>query len=175
MKTRAIFTIISCIMLCGNAYGKLSPLKKTKVFEDWVLYEGTSHNKKACYASVTPYRTRSFVGIRGKPWIAVSFVDYDKFTVSAYSGFDIDNSAGFQIESDKGEAINLKVLADGQIWSYSNKQDIHLINSLLQGDMYFTVRSYSVDNQTALDYYSLKGFNKIINYMNKSCINSKKI
>jgi hypothetical protein len=153
----------------NTAQAKLPLLKKTHAFGDWSLYNSVVGSEKQCYATAQPYRTKSFVGIRETPWLSVRFVGYNKFTVSASAGFTINHKSGFVIESDAGDKISLLTLQNGRIWSYSNKQDMHLINMLMRGDKYFTTRSYAYNDQTALDYYSLEGFNEVLKYMNKNC------
>ena len=168
MKIKILFPLLA-LLLANTAQGASLPLKKTHVFDDWVLYESLKGNKKECHAMSLPYRTRAFYGVKSQSWVALNFVAYNTFTVSAHSGFDIDHNAGLLINVDTGAKISLETLDNGQIWTYSSVQDAQLINALMHGNAYFTTRSYTVTGQTALDYYSLKGFNNIIKHMNKNC------
>lgn len=167
MKCKLLALVLS--LLFSVEAGATIKLHNHHNFGDWRLYEGKEGNKKVCYAMVEPYRTRSFIGMREKPWVALTFFERNALTVSAHSGFNIDTKTELVLDIDNGSSISMHVLPTGQVYSYSSAQDVQIINALMQGESYFTIRSYGINQQTALDYYSLKGLHEIIKYMNKHC------
>lgn len=169
MKRRVMLNALCLLLVFSNVGEAAVRLYNNHTFGDWRLYEGKDANTKVCYAVAEPYRTRAFHGIKSKSWVAITFLGRNQFTVSGHTGFDTDTSAPWILDIDGNDPIALHVLPSGEIWSYSSAQDVQIINAMMQGDAYFTVRGYSSSKQTILDYYSLKGLHKIIKYMNKNC------
>jgi len=170
MKRNLILLSILCLSFLQSIESEaVVRLHNNHTFGDWHLYEGKDNKTKVCYAIVEPYRTRAFHGLRSKPWLAITFLGHNKFTVSGNSGFDVNSSTEWILDVDNISPISLHILPNGEVRSYSSIQDVQIINALMQGELHFTVRSYSTSKQTALDYYSLKGLQKIITYMNNHC------
>jgi hypothetical protein len=169
MNFKLITVFIALTMLNQSSALAVARLYNKHTFGDWKMYEGLEGNKKVCHAVIKPYRTRAFDGQRLTPWVAITFLGRNQLTVSGSSGFPIDKKKGWVVEINKGEAINLKVVDDSEVWTYSSAQDVQLINALFKGERYFTVRSWSKNKQVTLDYFALKGLSSVVKYMNKHC------
>jgi len=166
MKNKTLLSIFFIVFIYANmAYAE--QLRKMAAFEDWVVFKSTNlYQDPICYAIATPYRTRAFDGLRDLPYIAIKQEKSGEFMISATPGFSMNKKLPVEI----GVGIKKFDLARRTTeftWTDSYIQDNTLIENFLQNNDFFTMRTYSKENKTALDYYSLHGLKNALNYMKK--------
>jgi hypothetical protein len=162
---RLLFTLLfllSSLAIQANAAESIAK------FSDWQIFKAEKDGTEICYAYTTPFRTKGYEGNRPSAYLLVEKMGPKSFTIGVGIGFNIDHSKDITITTN-----NTSRMLDDDLtnfgWTFSSNQDVHLINDMVVDGELLEVRSYGTDGQAALDYYSLIGFQKSLNYMNTNC------
>ena len=149
----AFFTTL-CALKANAGY-------EEQILGDWKFVKFTQNDAhNYCYIYTEPKRTKA-TAIDGEGRY-IMIVNNDGYaTVGVSSNFDLDNSKGFIVTANNRSHL-LNVTSLDQAQTYSANQDVALIDDLLKDEDFFQIRSYSSDDKTALDYYSLNGFTKAL-------------
>lgn len=167
-----ISILIALIVICtlSSNYSYAEQLRKMASFQDWVVFKSTSlyQDPVVCYAMATPYRTRALDSLRDLPYFAIKQEKSGEFMITTTPGYSLDKKLAIEITvGDK--LFNLGRRSSEFAWTDSRIQDQTLIDNFLKNNDFFTVRTYSRDNKTALDYYSLHGLKDALSYMKNRC------
>lgn len=143
------FFIAFCVNLSFANYEQSS-------IGDWNLVKYTdSKGSKYCYIFSEPQRTRATLQESEGRHIVISN-NNGYATIGVSSNFELDTKKGFILTvNNKHHLLNITALSQAQ--TYTSYQDVSIINDLIMESDFFKIRSYSVDDKTALDYYSVRG------------------
>ena len=145
------------------------PLREEATFHDWSVFITTNeHLPNTCYALSTPYRTRALSLLRNLPFLIIKHVEGNNFTLSATSGFLLNPNYGMIIQIGR-RSHRLVGGSNEFTWTSSYLQDRSILEDMLSGQEYLKVRSFSRNNDSVLDYYSLIGLSEALTYMEHNC------
>lgn len=150
---RLILIAFFSIIYKGLAFAKY----EESSIGDWKFVQLTQDNhSKYCYIYSEPERSRATaIDHEGRYIVIVNNGGYATLGVS--SNFDLDERKGFVLSANNRDHL-LNVTSLSQAQTFTSIQDVAVINDLIQDEDLIRVRSYSVDDKTALDYYSMNGF-----------------
>lgn len=166
-KIVMLLAIIAICILSSKSHAE--QLRKIASFQDWVVFKSTSlYQDPICYAMATPYRTRALDSLRDLPYFAIKQEQSGEFMITTTPGYSLDKRLAIEITvGDK--LFNIARRSNEFAWTDSYIQDQTIIDNFIKNHDFFTVRTYSRDNKTALDYYSLHGFKDALSYMKNRC------
>ena len=124
---------------------------------DWKMVDFTQEDgSKYCYIYSEPERSRATAtDHEGRYIVIVNNGGYA--TLGIFSNFDLDAKKGFVLSANNRDHL-LNVTSLSQAQTFTSIQDVAIINDLIKDEDFIRVRSYSLDDKTALDYYSMNGF-----------------
>jgi hypothetical protein len=162
-KLTAIFL---SAFICGFALARDSEKRQ---FGDWLYKSGFDKAEPFCYAMTIPFRTKTNDDKREDiPFVLVRKQGDQMYTIGLIAKANINIEQPLEIRVNRTVRA-LKIKSDKYGWTYSANLDAHLINDFMLDDQSFTIRSQSEMGEYYLDYYSLKGFKKMITYMQANC------
>ena len=150
-------------------YVPQTELKLVKTFQDWEVYHQISNSTTKCYAFASPYRTKAFEGVREAPYLIISFKGKMQYSISLNPGFLIDKNNEIILKTNNRSYL-LNSALPNYAWTYSSMQDKAIIEDMIKDGRSLSVRSYNVSDDTALDFYSLKGMTEALKYMEENCL-----
>lgn len=150
---RLIFIAFFTIFCGGIAFAKY---EESEIgawrFVKFAEVDGSSY----CYIYSEPQRSRATASDHeGRYIVIVNNGGYA--TLGVASNFDLDASKGFILSVNSRDHL-LNITSSTQAQTFTSYQDADVINDLIKDQNFIKVRSYSADDKTALDYYSLEGF-----------------
>lgn len=124
-----------------------------------------------CHIISSPIETRFFNDKkRNHPYFMISYKKPDIYTIGISVGFMIDKTKDVIFSCNDTERL-VKPFIGEYAYTYNIRDDIAIINDMIEDSKFFTIKSYSVSNQDfALDTYSLSGFINALQYMHRNCI-----
>ncbi len=156
--------VLLCCFDTANAVN-FNEMKRVRSYHAWDVYIDA---EKGCHAISKPVESKAFNGIRNIPYIVMSYHKLDRYTFSMYAGYALNQS------KEPSAIINNKTFAlrlnrEFFAYTYDSSDDVEIFNNAIADGKYIKIRTYSVNNETALDYYSLQGFLKAARFMQKKC------
>lgn len=149
-------------------YDSQANLKFIRAFNDWAVYKKIEKYKTTCYALTPSYRSKSYNGIRDLPFLAVAYKGSRQYSFTIQPGYEINREYGMILKTN-GKNFRLNVLRPGYGFTYSSVQDKTLINNILQDGRTLSIRSYDLQANTSLDFYSLRGFSAAMRFLERNC------
>ncbi|CAL7960599.1 conserved exported hypothetical protein [Alphaproteobacteria bacterium] len=144
-------------------------MRRVKSFHQWnVFVENVKNGKRICHITSTPLYTKAFRGIRNIPYVVVSYIGPDMYTISAYAGFVLDRKKKCTVSTNR-RTYMLQSAREFFAYTYSSSEDVTIINNMIEDNKMLEVRSYDSVGGTALDYYSLSGFIPAMRYVREIC------
>lgn len=164
-----IIAVMASSHTFSGAYAEKNDLHLIKTFTDWYVFKGFDQaGLETCYAVTEPKRTRIFSGLRKQPYFAVRYVDKDSFAVSTFPGFHVDQTK--EVILYIGRSSYAMAMGDGSfVWPATSVGDVSIINAFMLNGDYFRVQATNRQGQPAIDYYSLKGLYRSLQYMGEEC------
>jgi hypothetical protein len=138
-----------------------------KQFDKWRVFEKTQEIGKECFIVSEPHHSTGFPGFRDIPHAIFSTVKGGAFTFSVYSGFVINKQEPIQVFVGS-KRFYLKLYRDFFAYTYDSRDDVSLINSVLQDRDTIRIRTVSREKEVANDYYAFKGLDKAFEFVNKN-------
>ena len=110
------------------------------------------------------------MGERSAPYVNINYLGINKFSITAYAGYDLSKQYPVIMTIDKDKNHSLNNSYENYATTYNSDQDNYLINLLIKTTInYFSIKSYDNDKNFALDYYSLSGFKESLQYLKNHC------
>lgn len=136
--------------------------------QHWGAFVVTEKGGIACYMAGQPIDTRPKNVRRGKVWLLVTHRPYRKVRdeVSIYTGYPYrkDSKVSVQIDTKKFEMFTDKETA----WAADAATDTALVKAMRDG-IKMVVRGTSSRGTNTTDSYTLRGFTKAHEAINKAC------
>jgi hypothetical protein len=143
-------------------------LQHVKTIGDWEIFKKIENEKITCHAMTVPYRTKAYESVRDVPSISFTYKGPRQYTLSVNTGFAVDRQAGLILETNRrSHILDTNLLRSAS--TFSSIQDVAIINDMVKDGQSLSIRSYSTNDETALDFYSLKGLFESLNFLEKNC------
>lgn len=135
----------------------------------WKAYFTKMKKTKTCFITSEPIKTVGNFNKenRGKAYVFVTNTkDGSNHEVSIKAGFNFkrNNDVIFNVDGKKTKLFPV----DDRAWSESSKTDRYLVQSMRKGKKLIVTGTSSPGNKI-IDTYSLSGFTKALNLIDKSC------
>ncbi len=140
----------------------------SKMAGDWKIIKGSFDNESYCFAYTTPFRTKGLVEERNDPYIILVNKGKNAVSFGVSPGFIVNNEQGVTIGLNNKEHL-LNVKLDEYAWTYSENGDVEIINDMIEDSYVLQTRAYNPDVKPAVDYYSLKGIQTVLQYLSSNC------
>ena len=165
------FLVYLCFLcIVSPIEAKTNVQKQQRNIGNWITYIQKKGKKKICYTYSTPIKTMLYMKKRGAPYININYLVINKFSITAYAGYDLSKQHPIIMTIDKDKNHSLNNSYENYATAYNSDQDNYLINLLIKTTInYFSIKSYDNDENFALDYYSLSGFKESLQYLKNHC------
>lgn len=139
------------------------------VFGDWTAYKMKENGASLCYMASTPQKSEGKYKRRGEVFLIIAHKPKEKTfnEISLTAGYNYKKNSTAQIQIDKNPAIELFTHED-TAWATDSKLDSKLYALMKAGDKAVITGKSSLGN-TTVDTFSLKGFTKAANEIDKAC------
>jgi hypothetical protein len=141
--------------------------KFLKQFDKWRVFEKTQDIGRECFIVSEPSHSTGFPGFRDIPHAIFSTVKGGAFTFSVYSGFVINKQEPIQVFVGS-KRFYLKLYRDFFAYTYDSRDDVSLVNAVLQDRDTIRIRTVSREKEVANDYYAFKGLDKAFEFVNNN-------
>ena len=165
------FLVYLCLLCSlGSVEAKTNIEKQQRNIGNWITYIEKKGKQKICYTYSTPIKTMSYMGERSTPYVNINYLGINKFSITAYAGYDLSKQHPVIMTIDQDKKHSLNNSYENYAATYNSDQDNYLINLLIKTTIdYFSIKSYDNDKNFALDYYSLSGFKESLQYLKNHC------
>ena len=138
-------------------------------FGDWTAYKMKENGASLCYMASTPQKSEGKYKKRGEIFLIVAHRPKEKaFNVlSLTAGYNYKKNSTAKIQIDKEPAVELFTHED-TAWATDSKIDSKLYALMKAGDKAVVTGKSSLGN-TTIDTFSLKGFTRAANAIDKAC------
>jgi invasion protein IalB len=135
-------------------------------YVDWSLFSNEQGKKNICYISAVPIKKLTNAQNRGEPYIIITKTKGKLPEISVVSGYYYKKNS--QVELSFGLKKFNMLTYKSQSWTYSIDDDIEIIKALRNEDSVIAIAT-SDRNQFSNDTYSLVGFDKAYQALQKLC------
>ena len=165
---KKIALLASCLLLCSTI-ANAADRQLLGVFGDWTAYKMKENGASLCYMASTPQKSEGKYKKRGEIFLIVAHRPKEKaFNVlSLTAGYNYKKGSSAEIQIDKQPAIKLFTHED-TAWATDSKIDSQLYSLMKAGDKAVITGKSSLGN-TTVDTFSLKGFTRAANAIDKAC------
>ncbi|MFN5382225.1 MAG: hypothetical protein ACK5WS_03835 [Alphaproteobacteria bacterium] len=149
--------LILFILLIPNiCYSDTDGAKMSGIrFGDWYFFKDSD---KSCYIYTEAKRFKGEVDDVEEAYLYVKGMAKDQYSIGVDPGVDMEVHGPLRIKIDNRERyLDIEKGRNGS--TYSSLQDTVLINEMIMSTSYLKVYAMNYDNQSIVEYYSLKGFN----------------
>ena len=138
-------------------------------FGDWTAYRMKENGASLCYMASVPQKSEGKYKRRGEIFLIVAHRPKEKaFNVlSLTAGYNYKKDSTVQIQIDKEPVIELFTHED-TAWATDSKIDSKLYALMKAGNKAVITGKSSLGN-TTIDTFSLKGFTRAANAIDKAC------
>ena len=167
MKKIVIFALfLVAFSSIANATGSR---KSLGTFGDWNAYQMEENGEKVCYMASIPQKKEGNYKKRGEVFLIISHRPAKKTfnTVSLTAGYNYKKKSTVKAVIDKNNPIELFTDAD-TAWAATEDQDKELVSMMRAGDK-AVFKGTSSRGTLTTDTFSLKGFTKAANAIDKAC------
>jgi hypothetical protein len=149
-------------LACEDVYAR----KFHKQYFDWTLFSNEQGGKFICYIVAIPVKKSGVVQNRGEPYFIITKVKNALPEISAVSGYYFKENSELELSFGLRK---FNLLAFGsQSWTYGIGDDIEIIKAMRDSDS-FVVTAKSKRNEVSEDVYSIIGFAKAYEELQKIC------
>ena len=165
---RRIF-IFTLAFMVSTSLAWSAERKELGIFGDWTAYKMTENGSPVCYMVSMPTKSTGKYKRRGDIFLIVSHRPKSKsFNVlSMTAGYNYKKDSQATIQIDKKEKVTLFTQEDSA-WAQTSKEDNQLYRMMKAGNKAVVIGKSSLGNITT-DTFSLKGFTKAANAIDKAC------
>ena len=89
-------------------------------------------------------------------------------TIGVKPGYNIAGEKGFTVTVNRRSHL-LDIKLTENAWTFSDKQDVVMLNEMLDDGRSVKIRGYDHAGNVSIDYYSLRGLNYVLQYFNNNC------
>ena len=166
MKKVALFALF-LIVFAGVSTAADRQLLGT--FGEWTAYKMKENGASLCYMASTPQKSEGKYKKRGEVFLIVAHRPKEKEfnVISLTAGYNYKKGSTAQIQIDKQKPIDLFTHED-TAWASSAKIDSQLYSLMKAGDKAVITGKSSLGN-TTVDTFSLKGFTRAANEIDRAC------
>lgn len=166
--TASVMVFLCAVLLVSTS--AWAETKELQTFSKWSVYVKDTKAGKVCFMSSTPEKLKGDYDRNNRGDTRV-FVTHgpgasDRNVVSVLAGYRYRKQSEVELNID-GRKINLFTL-DNNAWAQGPEDDVKLIQSMKRGNR-LTVTGVSSRNNKTIDEYSLSGFTKAKQFLDKSC------
>ena len=166
MKKLLIFVLTLC---ASTSFALSAERKELGIFGDWTAYKMTENGSPVCYMVSMPTKSAGKYKRRGDIFLIVSHRPKNKSfnVVSMTAGYNYKKDSVATIQIDKKEKVELFTQEDSA-WAPTASQDNQLYRMMKAGNKAVIIGKSSLGNTTT-DTFSLKGFTKAANAIDRAC------
>ena len=159
------FALVAC-SVSANAAGSR---KSLGTFGDWTAYKMEEGSQKVCYMAAVPQKSEGKYTKRGEIFLIVSHrpAKGTYNTVSLTAGYNYKKDSAVKMQVDKKPQEELFTSGD-TAWAFTADQDNKLV-SLMRAGNKVVFKGTSARGTLTTDTFSLKGFTKAANAIDKAC------
>ena len=157
------------VLLTSVSVALAAERKELGTFGDWSAYKMTENGSPVCYMVSTPTKSEGKYKRRGDIFLIVSHRPKNgSFNVlNMTAGYNYKKNSVATIQIDKKDKTELFTQEDSA-WAPTSKEDNQLYRMMKAGNKAVVVGKSSLGNTTT-DTFSLKGFTKAANAIDKAC------
>ncbi len=167
---KKIAFLIGCILcLSEPALAQNSKIDILGTFGDWTAYTFADTDGKVCYMATAPEKSTGKYKIRDDVFLIVTHRLGDKSfdVVNSVAGYTYKKGSKPTLKVDKLQEIALISHAD-TAWGKDSATDTKLVKQMKKGGK-VVLRGTSKRGTKTTDTFSLKGFSKAYDAINKAC------
>ena len=167
MKKTVLFAF-ALVAFAGMASAANSR-KSLGTFGDWTAYKMEENGEKVCYMASVPQKKEGNYKKRGEVFLIISHRPAKKTfnTVSLTAGYDYKKDSSVSVQIDKKPEVELFTDHD-TAWAATDAEDKKLVSMMRAGDK-AVFKGTSSRGTLTTDTFSLKGFTKAANAIDKAC------
>lgn len=161
------YLLLMGCLLCGTAFA--SNIEVLGSFDNWSAYsynDGTDH---VCYMAASPSKSQGKYTRRDDVYLIVTHrpnnQTYD--VVNVVAGYTYKTTSKPQLTIDANKPIELKRHED-KAWAKDAETDAKLVDEMKKGNRAVLLGTSARGTKTT-DTFSLKGFSKAYDAINKAC------
>ncbi|MBE6449425.1 MAG: hypothetical protein E7013_01835 [Alphaproteobacteria bacterium] len=164
---------IALLVLCLIAFTSVAKAAENRTllgtYGDWSAYKMKENGANLCYMASVPQKSAGKYKRRGEIFLIVAHRPKEKSfnVVSLTAGYNYKKGSVATIQIDKKEKIELFTHED-TAWAPKTDIDNQLYRMMKAGNKAVIVGKSSLGNTTT-DTFSLKGFTKAANAIDKAC------
>lgn len=165
--------VLSAGLLVGLLPAFASPaaaqgIQRLGDFGDWSAYKFTENGKPACYIASVPKKAEGDYTKRGETYAIVAHRPEEdrRDEVSVIAGYTYKKDSWVDVTIGD-DSFRLFTHEDGA-WAPDKESDKSLVNAMIKGAT-MVVKGTSSRGTLTTDTYSLKGFTRARNTINKAC------
>ncbi|MGN1091012.1 MAG: invasion associated locus B family protein [Alphaproteobacteria bacterium] len=164
MKKIISFAFIGLICVVNTAHSRQS----LGTYGDWTAYKMEENGEKVCYMASVPQKKEGNYKKRGEVFLIIAHRPAKKTfnTVSLTAGYDYKKNSPVFVQIDKKPEIELFTDRD-TAWA-TDEQDKQLVSMMRSGSK-AVFKGTSSRGTLTTDTFSLKGFTKAANAIDKAC------
>ncbi len=138
-------------------------------FDDWSAYHFNDGSDEVCYMATQPTKSQGKYSRRDDVFLIVTHRPKDKAfdVVNVVAGYTYKSTSKPQLTIDKNKAIELKRHED-TAWAKDAATDEKLVAEMKKGSQAVLLGTSARGTKTT-DTFSLKGFSKAYEAINKAC------
>lgn len=165
---KIIFTVFAIMACIGTVYAQ-STRQSLGTFGNWTAYKMEENGQKVCYMAAVPEKSSGKYTKRGEVFLIVSHRPKQKTfnTVSLTAGYTYKKNSDVKVQIDKKPEIELFTSGD-TAWAFTSAQDNQLV-SLMRAGNKAVFKGTSSRGTLTTDTFSLSGFTKAANAIDKAC------
>ena len=164
MKKYAL--LVGKLISCGAFASNIEVLG---TFDNWSAYSYDDGTDRVCYIASQPTKSQGKYSRRDDVFLIVTHRPNDKSfdVVNTVAGYTYKNTSKPQLTIDKNKAIELKRYED-RAWAKDSATDQKLVQEMKKGSSAVLIGTSARGTKTT-DTFSLKGFSKAYEAINKAC------
>ncbi len=138
-------------------------------YGDWTAYSYSDPDGKVCYIASSPIKSAGKYKKRDDVFLIVTHRPKQKTfnVINTVAGYTYKKGSKPSFSIDKNKAFSLSSYAD-TAWAKDNDTDKKIVNQLKKGNK-AVLSGSSVRGTKTTDTFSLKGFSKAYQEINKAC------
>ena len=161
------FFITLALLILSNYTCHAADNRVEKRIGDWYVSIIPSKGSNKCYTYTFPYRTKLDDVARDDPYLMIEYKGENRYMVSLSAGLNIHEKAKEGSIAIGDNIYNLDIKKSGMAWTFSEGQDVAIINNIIKSDGSLLMYWNGMQNPKAIDYYSLTDFFIVSQYLRR--------
>ena len=158
--------LLTMLYSCG---AMASDIEVLGTYEDWSAYNFNDGTEHVCYMASSPTKSQGKYSRRDDVFLIVTHRPESKSfnVVNVVAGYTYKSTSKPQLAIDKNKAIELK-RHENTAWAKDGATDEKLVAQMKKGSSAVLIGTSARGTKTT-DTFSLKGFSKAYEAINKAC------